>query len=249
MGLKKLYHLIKPNLGRDKFIELAKANDLLATIPKSFKRTTFAVKSSKYANLLVKKQVIDVNQVWVTDITYFRILDRFYYISLMMDLYSRKVISYCAAPTLEAIHSLDVLKNALLNRALTSYEGLIHHSDKGVQYFYNPYTELLEKNKIKISTCAMVLENSHAERLNGIIKNEYLEKFNIQSFQHLQKTLAKTVLLYNNERPHLSLNLQTPNEFEENLKNIPVKNRQILTPFTENKKQINKKQIELFQDV
>ena len=120
--------------------------------------------------------MIDVNQVWVTDITYFRILDRFYYISLMMDLYSRKVISYCAAPTLEAIHSLDVLKNALLNRALTSYEGLIHHSDKGVQYFYNPYTELLEKNKIKISTCAMVLENSHAERLNSIIKNEYLEK-------------------------------------------------------------------------
>lgn len=249
MGLKKLYHLIKPNLGRDKFIELAKANGLLAKVPKSFKRTTFAVKSSKYVNLLVKKQLIDVNQVWVTDITYFRILDRFYYISLMMDLYSRKIIAYCAAQTLEAVHSLEVLKSALSNRRLISYEGLIHHSDKGVQYFYNPYTDLLEKNRIKISTCSMVLENSHAERLNGIIKNEYLEKFNIQNFQQLQKTLAKTVLIYNNERPHLSLNLQTPIEFEENLKNIPIEKRQILVPFTENRPQFLKNQIELFQDV
>lgn len=236
-------------MGRDKFMELAKANGLLAKIPKSFKRTTFAVKSSKYSNLLVNKKITDVNQVWVTDITYFRILDRFYYISLLMDLYSRKIIAYCAALTLEAIHSLEVLKNALLNRSLTSFEGLIHHSDKGVQYFYNPYTDLLEKNKIKISVANMVLENSHSERLNGIIKNEYLENFHIQNFQQLQKSLSKTVLLYNNERPHLALNLQTPKEFEENLKNIPIEKRQILTPFTENKTQIIKTQIKLFQDL
>ena len=95
----------------------------------------------------------------------------------------------------------------------------------------------------------MVLENSHAERLNGIIKNEYLETFKIQNFQQLQKSLSKTVTIYNNERPHFSLNLQTPNEFEEKLKNIPTEKRQILTPFTEKKPIVNKIQIELFRDV
>lgn len=236
MGLKKLYLLIKPeNIGRDKFLKIASKHGLRAKIPRSFKRTTFALKSARYTNLLAEKQFTDVNQVWVTDITYFQVIDKFYYLTFIMDLYSRKILGYSASRTLQAeFSSLQALKNTLNKRKTGDYENkLIHHSDRGSQYIYQSYTDLLEEHQILISMCKTVLENAHAERLNGIIKNEYLIHWKINSFQDLEKALDRAVHLYNSERPHAELGFLSPDQYEKELSKIPLKERIKLSVYVE----------------
>jgi putative transposase len=218
MGLKKIYTLIQPlALGRDKFIALAKEHHLQAKVPKNKQRTTFSTKSHRYKNLLVDLLIEDINQVWVSDITYFWVRDRFYYLTLIMDLYSRKIVGYQAAPTLEAQANVGALQMAFQNRKVK--KGLIHHSDKGSQYVFKDYTDLLKDHQI--SMCNTVLENSHCERLNGIIKNEYLIHQKISDLATLKKQLTKTVKLYNEERPHGELGKISPTQFENELKSTP----------------------------
>jgi putative transposase len=236
MGLKKLYVLIQPKeMGRDKFLQIAAEYGLKAKIPRSFKRTTYAHPSALYHNLLVKKQFTDVNQVWCGDITYFQILDKFYYLTFLMDVYSRKIVGHSASLSLQSeLTTLQTLKNALKERKIGNYENkLIHHSDRGSQYIYTSYLALLEKQGIQISMSKSVLENAHAERLNGIIKNEYLSHWKISSFQDLEKALDKAVHLYNTERPHAELNFKTPNQFEKELDQIPHEKRKKLKIYTD----------------
>jgi transposase InsO family protein len=245
MGLKKLYLLIKPeNIGRDTFLKIASKHGLRAKIPRSFKRTTFALKSARYTNLLAEKQFTDINQTWVTDITYFQVIDKFYYLTFIMDLYSRKILGYSTSRTLQAeFTALEALKNALKKRNTDNYENkLIHHSDRGSQYIYQSYTDLLEKYNIQISICKTVLENAHAERLNGIIKNEYLTHWKISSFNDLEKALDKAVHLYNVERPHSELGFLSPDQYEKELSKIPLEKRKKLPIYAE--KTNNNKQIQ-----
>ncbi len=145
MGLKKLYSLLKPEIGhrlpsRDKFIEIAITNGLQSVKCRSFKRTTYAARGYNYTNLLENKWVTDVNQVWVSDITYFQVLDKFYYISFIMDVYSRYIVGYNLAKTLQATNALETLNLGIERRKITTTTNLIHlggtpHSDKGVQYY------------------------------------------------------------------------------------------------------------------
>jgi putative transposase len=226
MGLKKMYAKIKPeNIGRDKFIDLAINANLGIEIPKNKRRTTFSTKSKRYKNLLVDKILDDINQVWVSDITYFWVLDHFCYITLIMDLYSRKIVGYEASKTLVATANVVALKMALKHRKNNDLTKLIHHSDKGTQYVFKEYTDLLEEAKISISMCNTVLENAHCERLNGVIKNEYLIHQNIHNLEQLKKQLSKTIKLYNEERPHWELAMMTPVEFENQLAQIPINQR------------------------
>jgi putative transposase len=220
MGLKKLYTLIQP-LGRDKFIALAKEHHLQAKVPKNKRRTTFSTKSHRYKNLLVDLWIENVNQVWVSDITYFWVRGQFYYLTLIMDVYLRKIVGYQAAPTLEASANVAALEMAFKDRKVK--RGLIHHSDKGSQYVFKGYTDLLKNHHI--SMCNTVLENSHCERLNGIVKNEYLIHRKISDLASLKKHLAKTVELYNEERPHGELGKISPTQFENKLKSIPQNER------------------------
>lgn len=248
MGLRKLYKLICPSVGRDKFYTIAREHKLLAYRAKNAQRTTYPVRFSQVENLLVGKRFKELNHLWVTDITYFRVGNKFYYLSFIMDLYSRKIVAYTAAPTLQAEHSLEVLQQAILQRDIQPQNKLIHHSDKGTQYFCNAYIELLNQYNISRSASNTVLENAHAERLNGIIKNEYLQHFAITSFETLQVALKKAVRLYNEERPHDSLGGLSPVQFETRLLDTPIKDRYTLTVFTLEKEPVNKMQIGLFQD-
>lgn len=249
MGLRKCYTILQPDMGRDKFYALAGKHQLLAFVPRNAQRTTYPVRLSQAKNLLAGKKLNDLNQVWVTDITYFRVLNKFYYLTFMMDLYSRKIVADIAAPTLQAQHSLAVLEEAIAQRGIKSEaQKLIHHSDKGAQYFCNDYLALLNQFNIQVSASNTVLENAHAERLNGIIKNEYLTHFQIHSFESLQNALKKTVRLYNEERPHDSLEGLTPVQFEKSLADIPIKDRKIMTVFTTQKVSPISDQIALFQD-
>jgi putative transposase len=245
MGLKKIFtSLDTPLVGRDKFIAIGMKARLNIALPKSYTRTTFSTKSKRYHNLLVNKAFEDINQIWVTDITYFRIGESFTYICFLMDVYSRRVIGYQAATSLHAQLCMDTLNRALKTRKIDDYNGqLIHHSDRGTQYIFNDYTNLLDKKNIQISMCNSAYENAHMERLNGIIKNEYLVHYKIRSFEQLQNMLPKAVKAYNEDRIHWELtNCLCPTQFEKSLNELPKCQRTILKIFVEEKTKIFQEQ-------
>lgn len=222
MGLKKLFHKVKPiNMGRDRFIALAMSANLGIEKPKNYRRTTYSTKSNRYKNLLDGLVVNGIDQVWVSDISYFWVVNKFFYIVLIMDLYSRRIVGHYASASLMASANVAALKIALKTRTKNDLSSLIHHSDKGTQYVFSEYVQLLEDNKIQISMANIVYENSHSERLNGIIKNEYLCHRNIQNLEQLVKYLDRDIKLYNQDRPHWELGMMTPIEYESHLLNTP----------------------------
>jgi putative transposase len=251
MGLKKICASLKDSVvGRDKFIAIGMKANLNISLPRSYTRTTFSTKSNKYQNLLVDKLLDNINQLWVTDITYFRLGEVFYYICLIMDVYSRRILGYHVADSLHAELCLVTLKMALKNRAIKNFdEQLIHHSDKGTQYIFHQYIGILEDSKILISMCNSPYENAHMERLNGIIKNEYLIPMKIQSFDLLKKALSKVVKLYNEDRLHWEINTN-PIQYEQQLKTLPKCQRTIMKIFVEESTKVFqqkiKNQLQLF---
>ncbi len=239
MGLRKMYEQFKPEgMGRDAFIALGLSEGLRLRSISNPRRTTYSIKSNRYKNLLVGKRFTAVNQVWSSDITYFQIGREHYYIVLIMDVYSRRIVGYSAADNMRAENNIKALKMALNLRGIDDYEKtLIHHSDRGSQYISDDYTNLLEDFGVRISMCREVLENAHIERVNGTIKNDYLARWNISKPQSLMRFLKKAVDGYNN-RIHLSLDKKTPIEFESYVKELPKKQKPVLNIFTVSK-QIN----------
>jgi transposase InsO family protein len=235
MGLKKMYYLYEPDrIGRDRFLEIACELGLALPKPKNYQRTTFSYKGAKYKNLAASVNINDINLVWVSDITYFRVKEIFYYITFIMDVYSRRILGYCAANNMRAEESCKALNMAIKERNGTNLARLIHHSDKGSQYISDAYTGILDQHKIGISMCESVYENTHIERVNGIIKNEYLLHRKISSYSELCKRLDEDVYLYNNVRPHWSLECKTPVEFEKFLTSVPIEQRNIVNLFSDN---------------
>lgn len=230
MGAKKMYIVLKPDfIGRDGFIELYNEAGLKLYRERSYRRTTFSNPSAKYTNLTIGKVFTDINQLWSSDITYLAIgADVFLYITFIMDVYSRRIIGYNVSEDLSAASSLKALKMALKTRGVEHYEQLIHHSDKGTQYTSGQYTDTLKKHNIAISMCNSVYENTHIERVNGTIKNDYLSNYKIKNLAECQRTLKKVVNLYNS-CPHWSLNGYTPFSFENALKTMPESEKIHLT--------------------
>lgn len=225
MGLSKLHGLFlqysEVSLGRDRFIAIATAAALGLPRTVNRQRTTYAVDSS-YANLLVGKTVTDVNQVWVSDITYYRVGGGFSYITLLMDLYSRRIVGSYVARSMHACWSVAALQQGLLERRITISSGLIHHSDQGSQYLSGTYLAMLASYGVAVSTAEIVYENAHAERVNGIIKQEYLDAWRIDSHSQLIDSLTLAVQRYNSSRPHGSLGGRSPETFENYLKRLPI---------------------------
>ncbi len=246
IGLAKIHSLYQPaGIGRTAFENLGKMAGY--ALPSNPTTTWRGARVIPYQNLLSDKRFTAVNQIWVTDITYYQIGDTYFYISMIMDLYSRKIIAYLVADSLQAKHSLKVLKAALRNRSLGANHQLIHHSDKGIQYTCNDYVKLLEKHQIAISMCNSVYENTSMERLNGIIKNDYLIHWSPKSFQHLKRLLTKAVTNYN-DCPHGQLQMMSPNRYEQYLKNVPLSQRTSLKVFTfkKSKNEADPRQLQLF---
>ncbi len=227
MGAKKMYHLLQPDfIGRDGFITLYNQAGFGLVKQRSFRRTTFSTPSAKYSNLTVNKIFTDINQLWSSDITYLPIgKEQFLYLTFIIDVYSRRILGYHVSENLMAQANVKALEMALNVRNIELYDTLIHHSDKGTQYTSTAYTRLLEQHSIKISMCNSVYENTHIERVNGIIKNEYLQHQAIKNIAECQRTLKKAVILYNQHRPHWSLDGLTPESFEKKLGTIPLSER------------------------
>lgn len=237
MGLRTMYEMLQPEgIGRDQFIALGLREGFRLKALEKYIRTTYSVKSNRYRNLLGGKQFTDVNQVWSSDITYLYCLDRFYYIVMVMDVYSRRIIGYNIADNMRAENALAALKMALALRGRSNFHNeLIHHSDRGSQYVSDIYTDTLNDYGILISMCDEVYENTHIERANDTIKNQYLNRRSITSQRELKQEVTKTMETYNTRRPHQSLNGKTPAAFEALIKTIPSQERLPLEIYTSNK--------------
>ena len=220
IGGKKLYNMIYPDLkrenikmGRDKFFDLLRTNGLLNKRKRVKVKTTFSGHGfRKYKNLIKDFEANSPNQLWVSDLTYIRLESGFAYLSLVTDVYSRKILGWHLDKTLKAEGTIKALKLALKN--LGSGETSprpIHHSDRGVQYYSYEYVELLEKRKVKISMTENgdPRENPIAERVNGILKEEF-SLYGFRDFKEAEIQIKQSIHLYNSLRPHLSLDYLTP---------------------------------------
>jgi len=222
MGTRKLYkklqsfteqHHIK--MGRDSLFTLLSANNLLVRRRKRKMQTTQSHHwLRKYPNLIRGFIPTAINQLWVSDITYWKVCNNHVYLSFITDAYSHKIVGYNLGESLETLESLQALRMALSALGAENHSQLIHHSDRGIQYCSQPYVKLLEEYAIQISMTENgdPLENAVAERLNGIIKEEYLDTFKVNSIKDAKQLLKSTVELYNAERPHMSIGNLMPDQ-------------------------------------
>lgn len=220
LGVRKIYYLIQDDLkeagikvGRDTLYDFMRNEGLLVAKRKKYHKTTNSQHWMKrYPNIIKQVNIDHPEQVWVADITYLQAEGKHYYLHLITDTYSKKIVGYQLADNLMAKTSAKALKKALQDRKYTTE--LIHHSDRGLQYCSSEYTKLLKDNGVRISMTEQYdpYENAVAERLNGILKEEFGLDDRFENFQSLQKQVYQAITLYNQVRPHTSINFYTPNE-------------------------------------
>lgn len=228
MGGRKLFEKLQPflldhriKMGRDALFELLHANNLLVRRKKRKIYTTQSFhRFRKYPNKIKGIKPDGPNQIWVSDITYWKINSGYVYISLITDAYSRKIVGYNVADTLDAIETRQALMNAI-SKLKWRHKGLIHHSDRGFQYCSAEYVNLLKENEIEISMTENgdPYENAQAERVNGILKEEYLYDYAVDNLAQARLVLDFAIRQYNTERPHMSCNYKTP-EFVHKLADL-----------------------------
>ncbi|MBC34646.1 MAG: hypothetical protein CL663_01185 [Bacteroidetes bacterium] len=222
-GGRKLYCWLKPKLesmgikmGRDKLFDLLREKDMLVYRKKRYHKTTNSMhRFYKHKNLIKEFRPNAPNQLWVADITYLSMSKGHSYLALITDAYSRKIVGYDISDSLELAGSLRALKMAL--KQLPKGHNLIHHSDRGIQYCSNAYTEMLSRFNIKISMTQEnhCYENAMAERVNGILKDEFYLDNCFKNTKVAKKTSKNAIELYNEQRLHLSLDYKTPNQVHQ----------------------------------
>lgn len=255
LGGRKLFYKLKSflqshgiKIGRDAFFDLMRDHHLLVKQRKSYHVTTNSNHwMRKYPNLIREQEPMGPNHIWVSDITYWKTKGGHYYISLITDAFSRKIVGYHVAENMEAIQSVAALKMAVKPLKI-GHTGLIHHSDRGSQYCSSQYVLVLKKHNIQISMTenSDPLENAIAERINGIIKGEYLFDYQITSLTHAKEVLKAVVKLYNEERPHNSLNNYTPANIHEN--HLEKQIKRLWKNYYRNEINWEKKNVNSFQD-
>lgn len=217
LGTRKLYYLLKDelstlNVGRDKLFRILRANHMLIEPKKSYHITTDSHhRFRKYKNLISILEIEKPESVWVSDITYVGTRANPSYLVLITDAYSKKIIGYNVSDSLCVEGSLQALDMALANRMYKN-QPLIHHSDRGLQYCSNEYQKLLNDNDIKPSMTEKYdpYENAIAERINGILKQEFDIARNIKNLDVKKELIKNAIEIYNNHRPHLSNHMLTP---------------------------------------
>lgn len=199
----------------------------------------------RFPNLIDNIELTGVNQVFVSDITYYEMKGKFYYLTFIMDLFNREIVGYSESSSLRTVNTTIPSLNMLIkNRGMQNLAGSIFHSDGGGQYYSKEFVELTGKMKIINSmTQQEVNENAHAERLNGIIKNNYLYPYNPQNRSQLKKSMHKAVWMYNNQKPHKALKNLTPVEYREiktiDSENISARYCPLSTAYHYNQKVLN----------
>jgi putative transposase len=213
LSCRKIFRILTPDfLGRDRFEAFCFANGFKLYRKRAFHRTTDSRGVTRFANHVMNRELTGVNQVWVSDITYYRIADCFYYITLVMDQFSRRIVGHSVSRSMEADQTtIPALKIAIADRNPPA--GMVIHSDGGGQYYANAFKDLTDTLTNSMGkTC---YENPYAERLNGTIKNDYLIYYKPRTFEELLSQLNRAVNNYNQSRPHTNLSEMSPVEFEK----------------------------------
>jgi len=219
LGTRKLYFLLKPKLeqldikiGRDALFTYLRENNLLVKPKRSYTKTTYSRHwMKKHPNLLQDLAIKRPEQVFVSDITYVESDEGVHYLSLVTDASSRKIMGHELSHKMKASDTVKALEQAVKNRQSTL--PLLHHSDRGSQYCSTLYQDVLNKHQIKPSMTDGYdcYQNALAERINGILKQEFLI-YRCKTFEDLQVLVKESVDVYNQLRPHLSLGMKTPND-------------------------------------
>lgn len=242
LGTRKLYHLLSDRLqtmrvGRDKLFEVLRANHLLVHPKRSYHVTTNSHhRFKKHKNLILDLEINRPEQVWVSDITYIGKREKPCYLSIVTDAYSKQIMGYYVADNLTTESSLKALRMAINQRGANRLP-LIHHSDRGFQYCADDYQKLLTSNNIQ---CSMTqnsdpYENAVAERINGILKQEFLIDSFHQDLSVMKILVKQSINLYNTKRPHYSNYMLTPtqmhNQNEVKMRTYKTKNssKELLT--------------------
>ena len=220
LGARKLLVRLEPHIpadllpGRDKFFDFLREHQLLVGKKRKRVRTTYSNHwMHKYPNLINDYTATHINQLWVSDITYIATAQGFLYLNLISDAYSREIIGWTIGETLEAMYTLSALEMALKRLPKQTGE-LIHHSDRGVQYCCSDYVKKLSKHNVRISMTENgdPRENAIAERVNGILKDEWLNMMQLMSLDDAKRQLKRIIMIYNCHRPYSSLDMKTPRE-------------------------------------
>ena len=218
IGGRKLLSKIHPMLpeelqmGRDSFFNFLRVHSLLVRKRKYRVKTTYANHwLRKYPDLKKDFTAQKANELWVSDITYVATEEGFVYLSLITDAYSKKIVGWFIADNLEAKHTIRALEMAL-KQLPSTIDNIYHHSDRGVQYCSDVYVKLLKKYNFLISMTASgdPRDNAIAERVNGILKDEWLNDLNFITKQEARRYINKIIRIYNIERPHGSIDMLTP---------------------------------------
>lgn len=222
LGTRKLYYLLKDQLknndiklGRDGLFDYLRSHHLLIKPKKNYTKTTNSKHwLRKHPNLMNGVKPSRTEEYFVSDITYIKSRERTHYLSLVTDAYSRKIMGYHLSDDMSTDNVVKALKMAIKNR--THKGPLVHHSDRGLQYCSSLYQNELAKNKIRPSMTDGYdcYQNALAERINGILKNEFLI-YKCNTSNDLQVLIDESINTYNNKRPHLNLNMKTPNFIHE----------------------------------
>lgn len=230
-GVEKMYYTLMPAfIGRDRFIDLFMDLGFRLKRKRNYKRTTYA-SSIYYPNLIKGMEVNAPSTIWQSDITYLPIGDRFYYAVFIIDVFTKKIVGYQVSIHMRATANVQALQMALMNNKAPE----IHHSDRGSQYTYHGYVDLLNENGCKISMSLSAQDNAYAERINRTIKEEYLDHWNPKNFNQLKRYMHKAVTNYNQKRLHDHLKKLTPVEFEEKWSNNQLSYIPSLTIFDNEK--------------
>lgn len=215
-GTRKIQRMLLERgvcIGRDRLFELLRDEGLLIARRRNRRRTTYSGHGFRvYRNLIKDLEVKRPEEVFVSDITYIETQDKYCYLSLLTDLYSRKIVGYELSQSLAMEGTLRALKRAL--RGVKNPKKLIHHSDRGIQYCSKVYANYLKTRGVRISMTEKdhVYENALAERVNGILKNELMLGERLPSFEMARKMVKEAVEIYNNERLHMSIGYVTPQQ-------------------------------------
>lgn len=222
IGTRKLYYILRPHLeelcvGRDRLFDILRANHMLIKPIRSYHKTTNSHhRFRKHKNIIADLDITRPEQVWVSDITYIGQRNNHMYLSLITDAYSKKIVGYDLSSSLSTDGSLRALKMASSNRMYPTMP-LIHHSDRGIQYCSDIYQKTLAKNKIQTSMTETYdpYANAIAERVNGILKHEFLLEQYYLPLEEMKKVIKDVIRIYNEQRPHFSCGYLTPNQMHK----------------------------------
>lgn len=226
IGAYKLFCMVKEIfmgeafMGRDRFFDFLRKHDLMLKRKRPRCTTNSNHMFRKHRNLIKDYIPTRPNTLWVSDITYIRTTGNFLYLHLVTDAYSRKIVGWKLSETLEAKHSVDALLGAIHQVKDVCFSNLIHHSDRGIQYCCGAYTSVLYNHGIQISMTEdyAPTDNAIAERVNGILKSEWLDSPSLPAdISEANSRVEKAIHYYNNVRPHMSNQMKTPEEIHTGL--------------------------------